>query len=316
MPNNDSVQLCGPAPLDGRPSASPSALVRVEIGARTHPGKVRSNNEDHFIVTRADRTLEALATNLPTACLPTRTNEAGYGFMVADGMGGALAGEVASRTAISTFLKILLDSPAWFLNFSEDHGQVVMQRMADRFRQIAAALSEVAQATPNLHGMGTTMTLACSAGPDLIITHVGDSRAYLFRKGQLKLLTHDQTLAEELAVTGAIAREDIATHRYRHVLTQAVGRKGGNLDVQVGRFRLQDGDLLMVCTDGLTEMVKEEAIAKVFASTGPVEEASQKLIDLALENGGRDNVTVVLARYHIPEEANRPEQACSLSTNR
>jgi PPM family protein phosphatase len=286
-------------PAKGRGS---SPRVGVELAGLSHPGHVRPNNEDHYFVARTERRLEPVLTNLPFEHLPDRTSEVGYGLLVADGMGGRAAGEVASRSAIHLFLELLLDTPDWIMRFQGELGGEVMQRMIERFRHIDAALSEWSQSDPDLAGMGTTMTLACSVGADLLTTHVGDSRAYLFRQGRLHRLTHDQTIAQELADTGAIEPDEVSTHRFRHVLTQALGRRGGEVRVEVGRIKLADGDQLLLCTDGLTEMVADELVAKELKASAPAADVCHALIERALENGGRDNVTVALARYHFPSE--------------
>jgi protein phosphatase len=148
--------------------------------------------------------------------------------------------------------------------------------------------------------MGTTMTLAGSVGADLIIAHIGDSRAYLLRAGKLLRLTRDQTLAQALADAGAIRPEQVATHPSRHVLTGAITTQVGDVPVELQRLRLSDGDQLLLCSDGLTEMVSDAAIAGALDRAGSAASACRALVDLALEGGGKDNVTVILARYRIP----------------
>jgi serine/threonine protein phosphatase PrpC len=149
--------------------------------------------------------------------------------------------------------------------------------------------------------MGTTLTVACSVGADLVLYYVGDSRAYLFRQGKLHRLTRDHTLAQHLADEGCIAQEEIATHRSRHVLTRALGQSGGEVEAELQHLRLANGDRLLLCTDGMTDMVPDARIAEVLCGLDRSHEACRALIDLALAAGGRDNVTVVLARYAIPE---------------
>jgi protein phosphatase len=144
------------------------------------------------------------------------------------------------------------------------------------------------------------MTLAYSIGSDLFVGHVGDSRAYLFRSGRLRQLTRDQTLVQMLVDAGEISREEAASHRMRHVLTYALGQHGGDLPVEAHRLTLADEDCLLLCTDGLTEMVAESQIAEALGRSGSAEEACRTLIEQALEHGGRDNVTAIVARYHFP----------------
>jgi protein phosphatase len=219
---------------------------------------------------------------------------------VADGMGGHAAGEEASRLALTTLVNLVLNTPDWFLRMDDPSAaEEVMRRAADRFGHIDQALEEEAAEDPTLHGFGTTMTLAASAGWDLLIAHVGDSRAYLFRKGALHQLTCDHTLVGELYRAGMLTRAQAATHRLRHALTRHLGaNKGGKPDVQ--KLTLADGDCLLLCSDGLTEMVGNAEITGVLAGGGASEAMSQRLVDAALAAGGKDNVTVLVAQYRAP----------------
>ncbi len=287
-----------PVPERGR-LESVSALVEVDLAALSDPGKLRSNNEDHFLVARFDRTMQTLVSNLPEGAVPPRHAETAYGMLVADGVGGAVAGEIASRTAIQALVELVLETPDWIMRLDGDRAREVLQRLERRFQKVREVLLAEAREDPTLLGMGTTLTLACSLGADLLTAHVGDSRAYLFHKGRLERLTRDQTMAQSLADAGAISQEEVATHPSRHVLTSAIATRGAFVQVELSRSRLEDGDQLLLCTDGLTEMVAEEAIAGVLSRPGPAARACGSLVDLALEGGGKDNVTVVLARYRI-----------------
>jgi protein phosphatase len=288
--------------------AGVSALVEVEVAALSDPGKVRTNNEDHFIVTRFDRAMRTLLTNLPEGQVPASYSETVYGLLVADGVGGQAAGEVASRTAIQALVDLVIDTPDWIMRLDEPLAREVLDRMERRFQKVREVLVERAKADPKLRGMATTMTVACSLGPVLLTAHVGDTRAYLFRDGGLSRLTRDQTMAQSLADAGAIRPDEIATHPMRHVLTSAIATRGAFVQVELKRWRLSDGDQLLLCSDGLTEMVAEEAIAEALRKAGSSEKVCRKLVDLALEGGGEDNVTVVLARYRIPGQ---PSGACN-----
>jgi protein phosphatase len=278
---------------------SPARTARLDFGAVTDKGKVRSSNEDHYLIGRCGRAIEPLHTNLPDECLPGRLEQSGYGLIVADGMGGAAAGEVASRMAISTLLKLILEVPDWILHFDAQSEKEAMHRADSYYRQVHEALAEHAVSDAKLAGMGTTMTLATVIGADGIVAHVGDSRAYLFREGELHQLTRDQTQAQLLLDTGVITEEEFAKHRYRHVLLQAIGGRGELVDVEIQRMRFRDGDQLMLCSDGLTDMVGDEAIAGVLARETTAQSACDALLRLAMEAGGKDNITVVLGRLSI-----------------
>jgi protein phosphatase len=283
----------------GRSVASSS--VRVDVQGLSHPGRVRPNNEDHFLVARFGRTMETLLTNLPPGEVPGQSSETVYGFAVADGIGGEAAGEVASRTALRTMIDLVLETPDWILCLDAQVIREVERRMERRFRQIHDTLNDLAHAEPKLFGMGTTMTVAISHGADLVVIHVGDSRAYLFRGGELMQLTRDQTLAQELADAGGIRPEEVATHPLRHRLTGAISTKLGEVRAELSSSTLADGDQLLLCTDGLTDMVPDAAVAEVLGRGDPAADACNALLDRALARGGKDNVTVVLARYRFPD---------------
>jgi len=278
-----------------------SALVRVDVEGVSHTGRVRANNEDHFFIGRFGRFVERLGTNLPDDQMPGRFEETGYGLVVADGIGGSAAGEVASKLAINTLMNLVLGTPDWILRLDDDLPQEVKRRTLERYGQINTVMAEQAQADPSLHGFGTTMTLAVSLGKHLLVAHVGDSRAYLLRQQTLHQLTRDHTLAQALADEGLLAQQDVGTHRLRHVLTKSLGAQGGRAEPDVQEVVLHDGDCLLLCSDGLTDMVKDARIAEVLGRGETSERACQCLVEEALQAGGKDNVTVIAARYAFPQ---------------
>jgi serine/threonine protein phosphatase PrpC len=223
-----------------------------------------------------------------------------YGMLVADGIGGHAAGETASLLAISTLVNLVLHEPDWIMRPGEREFEEVMRRITERYRRVDKVLRQQAKSDPNLTGMGTTLTLAGIRGRDLTLAHVGDSRAYLLRGGQLHQLTSDHTLAQGLADLGVIAQEDTATHHLRHVLTSALGVGENRLEPQVQRLALVNEDQILLCTDGLTEMVDNATIAAILCRSGSSSDACAALVEQALRNGGKDNVTVALARYRFP----------------
>jgi serine/threonine protein phosphatase PrpC len=274
----------------------------VDLAALTDPGIVRTHNEDVFLAVRVCRALETIWTNLPPDHVPLKSEEGAYGMLVADGMGGMAAGEVASRLAASTLIRLVLDTPDWIMKIGTWEGDEVLERIASRYRQVNARLKEEAEANPNLAGMGTTMTVAHNVGRDLFVGHVGDSRAYLCRGEDLIQLTRDHTYAQELANMGVITQEQVMVHHFRHVLTRALGEAGHKVEADVQRIRLTEGDQVLLCTDGLTDMVDNATIGKVLRKAATAKDACHDLVDLALANGGKDNVTVVLARYRFVRE--------------
>jgi serine/threonine protein phosphatase PrpC len=283
-----------------------SSGVQIDVAALSDKGNVRDQNEDHYFVARAGRHVTTILTNVPSGDVPSQFGETGYLMVVADGMGGRAAGEVASRLAITTLINITLHVPDWILRLDDEHAQKLMERAAARVRQVHDTLKEKARLDPRLKGMGTTMTAAFSLGNDLFVAQVGDSRAYLFRDGSLQRLTRDQTHAQMLADLGAISQDDVACHRLRHVLTNALGSSQPDVHAEIRRWKLIDGDRLLLCSDGLTDMIDDAGIAAVLGRETRSNEACQLLVEGALANGGRDNITVVLARYAMPEEAGVP----------
>jgi len=277
-----------------------SPPVDVEFGARSHPGKVRPNNEDHYLVTRFDRSMTTLLTNVPPGTVPERHVDEAFGLLVADGMGGAAAGEVASSTAIGTLVQLAIQTPDWIMNLDDGHAGQVLDRMRQRFEKLSSALEERAAADPKLVGMGTTMTLVLSLRSDAIVVHIGDSRAYLRRDGALHRLTRDQTMAQSLADAGAITSQELARHPLRHMLTGAISTKGARGTVELQHVPLAGGDQILLCSDGLTDMISDAEIDEALAGPGNAQDACDRLVDRALAAGGKDNVTVVVAAYRIP----------------
>jgi protein phosphatase len=289
---------------DLHPHNVPSSLVQVDLAAQSHEGLVRENNEDHYLVVRVTRSLETVLTNLSDSVLPKRFGETAAGMMVADGMGGMAAGEVASSTALLKLVELAVQTPDWVMKINQfDNAATVMRRMTQRFRDIDDELRSQGESDFTLRGMGTTLTAVVTLGTEMIVGHIGDSRAYLLRGEKLHQLTKDHTLAQALIDSGIATAEDTSTRAMKHVLTAALGSVGEQADPQVERFHLSEGDQLLLCTDGLTEMVADDVIAAVLTEAQSSETACQNLINLALAAGGKDNITVVLARYHFPPVA-------------
>ncbi|RPI53028.1 MAG: serine/threonine-protein phosphatase [Acidobacteria bacterium] len=274
-----------------------SSPVHIDVSGLSHPGKVRARNEDHFIVTRFGRYLETAVTSLPPGEVPERAEETGYAMIVADGMGGHAGGELASRMAISGLLKLVLAMPDWIFRMDETVAVDSAQRSKRRFRDLNALLIEHARQDPDVRGMGTTLTVARSMGRRLQVVHVGDSRAYLLRETRLQRLTRDHTYVQMLVDSGQLSEEDAATFGARHLLVNALGGFDEDVEVDVNQLKLASGDRLLLCSDGLTDLVDDDTIRQVLVDCRESAEACRQLVDRALERGGRDNVTVVVASY-------------------
>jgi PPM family protein phosphatase len=269
----------------------------VDLGALSHQGHVRENNEDSYLVMKFGRSLENVLTNLEDGLLEQNYFMNGYGMLVADGMGGLAGGEVASRIALTKLIELIVDTSDWTLALQRRRDvTIVLERMTERFFQIDEIVKKEAANDTTLRGMGTTLTVAAALGNDLIVGHVGDSRAYLLQGDEFKQLTTDHTLAQALIDAGVANRDDPASRSMRHVLTAAVGSLGEG-EPQVQRFKLTDGDQLLLCTDGLTETVDDATITDVLRQAKSSQRACEELVDLALAGGGVDNITVVLAHF-------------------
>jgi protein phosphatase len=276
---------------------APAATVTVDAFGITDRGKVREDNQDHFYLGQIGRFSRILVTSLPGGELPDKFEHANYVAVVADGMGGHRGGEVASRTAIIVFFHLLFDTPDWVLRVDEQNAQKILDRAANRYRSLDELLAERARFDPELTGMGTTMTLTYSIGLDLFLAHVGDSRAYLCRDGVLRQLTRDHTHVQAMVDAGMLTREQAATHRLRNVLTNVLGGGLPLTDVDVHRVALSPGDTVLLCSDGLYDVVGDEEITAALRAADSARAACQALVDLALARNAPDNVTVVVSRY-------------------
>ncbi|MET0751239.1 MAG: Stp1/IreP family PP2C-type Ser/Thr phosphatase [Solirubrobacterales bacterium] len=210
-------------------------------------------------------------------------------FAVADGMGGAQAGEVASRIAADSF------EPA------ERQGESPEAYL----RAIAEVANErihsVAQSDSSRSGMGTTLTSAMVEGDEVSLAHVGDSRAYLWRDGRLRMLTSDHSLVEELRRQGRISDEQAQDHPQRSIITRALGPEA-EVEVDTFSFSARPGDVVVLCSDGLTTMIKDDEIAAIIGRSESLDEAVRALVEAANERGGRDNITVVAFRLEETDE--------------
>lgn len=299
--DRDTARRATLSPILGRDDLPASSSVRVTIGARSHQGTLRQRNEDHYLVVRVGREQETLATSLSSSDVPPRFEESGYAMIVADGLGEGGAGSVASRVALSTFAHLALHYGKWNVRVDPITAEQIMERAEWYYSQIDAAVHTRASSDPGLKGMTAALTAAYSAGDDLFIAHVGHSRAYLYRDGHLAQLTRDHTIARHLADTKRPAAVERRAQDLKHILTDAVGAPGAHPLVEVERFQLMNGDCVMLCTNGLTDMIDDARIAEVLALRRDPGEQCATLVDMANHAGGGDNVTVLLAEYRIPK---------------
>jgi len=278
----------------------PSSLAVRAFGL-TDPGKVRTSNEDHFLVADLSRTLRIRQTSLPQSATHEGRGR-GHVLLVADGMGGHNAGEVASALSVETVETFILDLLRRFSNLEADDEHGVIKDLRNAVQLADARILEEARQHPELAGMGTTLTLAFASDTRLFVLHAGDSRGYLLRGRHMARLTKDHTVVAEMARRGEISAEEVAHHPFRHIITNALGGTHAGVQIDVRRVGLEAGDVLLLCSDGLTDMLPDERIAVALAASADPKEACRRLVDEANEAGGRDNITVVVARFEAHQE--------------
>lgn len=271
--------------------------VAVEFAAATHQGLVRAENEDHFLVGQLTRSFEPLLTNVPAKDLPERADAYGYVMALADGLGGHVAGAIASRLAIRNGLELVLAATSWALVPDPDETNRLMGRLRDYFIEIDRSFQREIGTRPALDGMATTLTVVYSVGWQAFIVHVGDSRVYRYRGGALEQLTRDHTVAQSLADSGLISGDELRRHAKRHVLTNVISGRPGDVRPDVSAHTLQPGDVVLLCSDGLHDLVSDAEIAARLTAHEASQAPCDALIAGALARGGRDNVSVIIARY-------------------
>lgn len=263
--------------------------VRVEVFGRTDVGKSREHNEDSFIV--AD--LTARKASLQPEVREHEVGRRGTLFMVADGMGGAAAGEVASEMATTTVFNHMVDQ------WGADQ-EVTEQRFAYRLKEAVEManqqIHEYAKAHLEVRGMGTTTTAAGVFEGALYLTQIGDSRGYLIRQNRIAQITKDQSLMQRLVDAGELTEEEAAVSERRNIILQALG-PDPHVKVDLTRQDLRRGDILVMCSDGLSGLVKKEEILAIVTQATDLVGACRELIDSANGRGGPDNITCIVARF-------------------
>jgi protein phosphatase len=226
-------------------------------------------------------------------------------LLVADGMGGQVAGDRASALAVRTVTNYVLNTMPWFFRLDSQHEDDLKEELAAALERCQAVVRADSYDRPERRGMGTTVTMAYLLWPRLYVVHAGDSRCYLLRGDELRQLTTDHSMAQQLVDQGTMAPEEAEESRWAHVLYKAIvadrSSKSSKLSPDVYKARLQGDDTLLLCTDGLTKHVPDEVIAASLASTEPVDRVCRRLVEAANADGGTDNTTVVVARFRLDE---------------
>jgi protein phosphatase len=269
----------------------------VELYAKSDVGRVRRGNEDNFLV--LDLSTEQTWTGADGAPAPANLTrfdlgDKGLVLVVSDGMGGALAGDVASRMAVDSVRQMLIGEG----EASCDPDQDLVECLKSATHYANTAIHLRSQEDSRCAGMGATFTGAAIKGDSLDLVQVGDSRGYVVRKDHIRLATKDQSLVQQLVDVGQISESEAETHMFRNVILQALGAQS-EVQPVTGRIRLRQDDLVLLCSDGLSGKLRAEDIQQiVINSKGDLAQACDKLIEEANNRGGEDNITVVLARFH------------------
>src|SRR4026209_2706725 len=269
----------------------------VELHAKSDVGRVRRGNEDNFLV--LDLSSQKTWTGSdgvqpPKELTNLKLGDKGLVLVVSDGMGGALAGDVASRMAVDSVREMLVGTDA-------EEGCAAETPLVDCLKNATVyanlAIHLRSQEDSRCSGMGATFTGAAIKGDMLDLVQVGDSRGYMIRKDTIQLATKDQSLVQQLVDVGQISEAEAETHMFRNVILQALGAQG-DVTPATGRIRLRKGDILLLCSDGLSGKLRAEDIQRiVIDSKGDLSKACDALIDEANNRGGEDNITVVLALF-------------------
>lgn len=261
--------------------------MKIEVFGRTDVGRARAGNEDCFLV--ADLT-DPCALRHPVV-LERKVGKCGFLLVVADGMGGMAAGEVASGMATDAIYSHLIQPS---LPKVAGPGRFA-ERLQEALETANGHIHDYARAHPELRGMGTTATAVGLLGDSVYVAHVGDSRAYLVRDRRIRQLTQDQSLTQRLVETGDLTATEAAQSDQRHVILQALG-PATQVSVAMTRQHVQREDVVVVCSDGLSSAVSSGEIAGIVSAEAEVSAACNRLVDLANERGGPDNITIILAR--------------------
>lgn len=267
----------------------------LDVYGMTHKGKVRPENQDHFLTAALHKQMRIRQTSLPMAEFEDpETNRLAFLAMVADGVGGGMAGEEASRYALEVVTEYVTNSTHCFYtaeSSDDDAFRLTLEAAAHRAHD---TLNERSKGDPSRRGMATTLTLFIGVWPRSYLLQVGDSRYYMLRGDTLTQVTRDQTMAQELLDLGVLRRTDKQVERFSHVLSSAIG---GTTTMPVVTAVANDwGVVHMLCSDGLTKHVSDDRIREVLVSMTSSRQACETLVQEALDGGGRDNITVIVGR--------------------
>ncbi len=296
-----------PAPDTADTTAVPATAVRkprddeIDVHGLTDAGKVRKDNQDHFLVCALRKQMVVQLTSLPDADhLMADSERLAFLAMVADGVGGAAKGEEASRVALEAVTHYVSRSMRCYYAAGSADDQEFSDALQAGASQGHAELLRRGEENPDHRGMATTLTLFLGVWPRAYLLQVGDSRCYLLRHGELAQITRDQTMAQELVDAGVMPAEVAAGTRLAHTLSSSIG--GRQTDPKVTRLDMTWGHVVLLCSDGLTRHVSDDRIRDVLRAMTSAKQACEDLLNEALEGGGSDNITIVIGRALRGEE--------------
>ena len=277
--------------------------IKIDCHGESHIGQRRSDNEDQFFIADLNKSMRIHETSLGL-----RDHSRLYGgsqgklLLVADGLGGSEGGERASTLAVDGVSNYILNTMDWCFGLTDENSSHFMDELTRSFVHSQSMIDAEAEAIPQRRGMATTLTMAYIQWPQLYIVHVGDTRCYLIRDGEIKQLTTDHTIAELVRSVEAEMDTAPTTPEPNSAMNQAlwnvVGGPRSELHPQVHHLKLERDDSLLLCSDGLTRYVEDQELLEGVLQDKPVTQICHEFIDLANSRGGRDNITAILARIN------------------
>ena len=268
----------------------------LDLFGITHQGKVRAENQDHFLIATVHPQLVIHGTSLPNPdSLPLRGTRLATVMVVADGVGGAVAGSEAARLATEAVTRYVSSTHRSYHSAGLETDETLLEALKAAALDAHSAVRADALKHPDLAGMATTLTLAIAIWPSAYVVQVGDSRGYFFAENELKQITRDQTVAQILVDQGIMPRERLDASPFKHILASAIG--ADEALPEVTRFDISErGSMILLCSDGLTKHVTDDEIAERVRAMKSSEQLAKDLLDLALSRGGSDNITIISAR--------------------
>jgi protein phosphatase len=280
----------GPEVIGDRPQTE-----HIDLCGLTHQGRVRTENQDHFFIASIHKAMKVIQTSIPEDTLGNIFSASrGLVFLVADGVGGGPGGRDASRTALRTIVDYVLHAMDLYVQLDQDMEPQFHAELRRSVELSHEAVRQAGEGDEDRAGMATTLTMVCIRWPKAYIVHVGDSRGYRLRDGELELITKDQTMAQAMVDAGAMSPIQAAQSQLNHMLYSALGASRAEPYSVTTDCRWDD--LMLLCTDGITKHVSDEEIRDALRRSTSAEATAKELLQLALDRGGSDNATLIVGR--------------------